>query len=86
VIPKEDDEDPRNIKILEAEGHRKVEGPQIENLDITAQLKTRQVNIGTEAEPKIAKIRDYWGDAIVDKVVELLRKYQDFFPTKFSDL
>jgi len=34
----------------------------------------RQVNIGTEVEPKFAKIRDYWDDAMVDKVVELLPK------------
>ncbi len=53
----EEDEDPRNINIPEAEGHPKVEGPQIENLDITALLKTRQVNIGIEAELKFAKIR-----------------------------
>ena len=29
---------------------------------------------------------DYWDDATVDKVVELLREYQDFFPTKITDL
>jgi len=81
-----EDEDPRNINILEAEGHHEVEGPQIENSDITAPLKTKQVNIGTEAEPKFAKIGDYWDDATVDKVVELLHEYQDLFTTKFSDL
>lgn len=31
-------------------------------------------------------IRDYWDNAIMDKVVELLRKYQNIFPTKFLDL
>lgn len=40
-----------------------------------ALLKTRQVNIGTRAEPKFAKIGDYWDDATVDKVTELLCKY-----------
>lgn len=49
-------------------------------------LKTRQVNIGTEAEPKFVNIKDYWDDVTVDKVVELLRKHQDLFPTKFADL
>jgi len=44
------------------------------------------VNIGTEAEPKFMNIRDYWDNAIMDKVVELLRKYQNIFPTKFLDL
>jgi len=46
----------------------------------------RQVNIGTKAEPKFAKIGDYWDDVMVDKVAKLLRKYQDLFPTKFLDL
>lgn len=49
-------------------------------------MKTKQVNIGTEVEPKFAKIGDYWDDMTVDKVAELLRKYQDLFPTKFTDL
>lgn len=41
VKAKEEDEDPRNINIPETEGHHKVEGPQLENLDITEPLKTR---------------------------------------------
>ena len=49
-------------------------------------MKTRQVNIGTKAEPKFAKIGDYWDDAIVEEVAELLHEYQDLFPTKFSNL
>ena len=81
-----EDEDPKNINIPEAEGDRKVEGLQIENLDITMSLKTRQVNIGTKAELNFAKIVDYWDDATVDKVIEFLREYQDLFPTKFSGL
>jgi len=32
------------------------------------------------------KIGDYWDDGIIDKVVELLREYQDLFPSKFLDL
>lgn len=54
-----DDEDLRNINILEAVGYRKVEGPKIENPDITTPLKTRQVIIGTEVESNFAKIGDY---------------------------
>jgi len=46
-------------------------------------LKTKQVNISTEAEPKFAKIGDYWEDATVDKVAELLHEYQDLFHMKF---
>ena len=32
------------------------------------------------------KIGDYWDDATMDKVVELLREYQDLFLTKIMDL
>jgi len=44
------------------------------------------VKIRTEAEMMFAKIGDYWDDATVDKVTELLYEYQDLFLTKFSDL
>ena len=86
VIAEEEDEDPQKIKIPEIEGHHEVQGLQIENPDITASLKTKQVNIGTEAKPKFVNTGDYWDDAAVDKVVELLREYEDLFPTKFMDL
>lgn len=58
MIIEEEDEEPRNINIPEIEGHHEVEGLRIENPDITTPLKVRQVNIGTEAEPKFAKIGD----------------------------
>lgn len=45
----EDDEDPRNINILETKGCREVRGQLIEDPDITALLKKKQVNIGMEA-------------------------------------
>jgi len=37
-------------------------------------------------ELKYAMLGDYWDDAMVDKVTELLREYQDLFPTKIMDL
>jgi len=86
VVIEEDHEDSRNINIPEVEGHCKVKGPQIENSDIFAPLKIKKVNIGTEEESKFVKIEDFWDDATVDKVVELLCEYQDLFPTKFSNL
>lgn len=86
LTTKEEDGDPRNINIPKAKGHHKVEGPQIENLDITTPLKTKQVNIGTEVEPKFANIGDYWDDAIVDRITDFLCEYQDLFPTKNLDL
>ena len=86
VAAEEEDEDLWKIDILETEGHREVQLLQIENPDITVSLKMKQVNIGTKVEPKFMKIGNYWDDAMVDKVTELLRKYQDLFPTKFMDL
>lgn len=75
MTAKEEDKDSRNINIPEEEGHIEVEGPQIYNLDNTAPLKTKKVNIGTEAEPKFAMFGDYWDDSIVDKAFELLCEY-----------
>jgi len=82
---KEDDEDSRKVNIPETEGYHEVQGPLIEDPDITTLIKTKQVNIGTEAEPKYAMLGDYWDDATVDKVIELLREYQDLFPNKITD-
>jgi len=58
----------------------------VEIPDISQPVRKMQVNIGLEVEPKFANIDDYWDEDTVDKVVELLHKYQDLFPTKFSDL
>lgn len=66
---KEEHEESRKLNIPKAEGHQEIEGPQIENPDITALLKTRQVKIGIEADLKFSKIGDYWDDAIVDKAI-----------------
>ena len=86
IIVDEEDEDPRNIDIPKTKGQCEVQGPQIKNPDITVSVKTKQVNIGTGAKPKFTNIGDYWDDVIVDKVATVLRKYQDLFPTKFTDL
>ena len=75
VTAEEEYEDLRKFNIPEIEGYHEVEGPQIENPDITAPLKKKQVNISTEAEPKFMKIGDYWDDMTVDKVIELLHEH-----------
>lgn len=81
VTIEEEDDDLRNIDIPETDGQPEVQGPQVDNPDITALVNTKQVNIGTEVEPKFVKIGDYQDVAIVDKVVELLCEYQYLFPT-----
>jgi len=49
-------------------------------------LKTRQVNIGTEVQPKFEKIGDYWDDAMVDKVTNFLHNTKICSLQSFSDL
>jgi hypothetical protein len=34
----------------------------------------------------LEKVGDYWDDATIDKITELLHEYQDLFPTKFIDM
>jgi hypothetical protein len=49
-------------------------------------ININKVNIGTEQTPKFANVGDYWGDATIDKITELLHEYRDLFPTKFNDM
>ena len=49
-------------------------------------LKIKHVNIGTDVDPKYAILVDYWDDATVDKVAELLCEYQYLFPNNITDL
>lgn len=53
------EEHPRNINILEKEGHHELKVPKIENPYIFAPLKMKQVNIDNEEELKFANIGDY---------------------------
>lgn len=48
--------------------------------------KKKQVNVGTDVEPKYTTLGDYWDDATMDKVIELLHEYEDLFLTKFTEL
>ena len=57
--PEEEDEDPRNINIPESEGTRDVDGPKLQIPAITEPIKIKNINIGTDTEPKFASIGDY---------------------------
>jgi hypothetical protein len=37
-------------------------------------------------KPKFTNIGDYWNDETVEKIADLLHKYQDLFPTTFSEM
>ena len=82
----DEDDDPRNINILESEGHYEVHGPAVEAPEVTHPLKTQIVNIGSEEKPKYAIIGDYWDEEMVSKVTQILHEYQDLFLTKFSEM
>jgi len=54
-----DEDDLRDINILEFEGSLEVRDPKIEDPDVATPLKMKQVNIRTEEEPKYAMLGDY---------------------------
>jgi len=58
----------------------------VEVPDVSKPLKTKQVNIGSEAQSKSTNIGDYWDEDTVENIMELLWEYQDLFPTMFSNL
>jgi hypothetical protein len=49
-------------------------------------IKINKFNIGMEQAPKLANVGDYWDDATIINITELLHEYQDLFPTKFIDM
>jgi hypothetical protein len=42
-----------------------------------------KLNIGMKDNPKLENIGDYWNEETVEKIVNFLRKNQEFFPTTF---
>jgi hypothetical protein len=83
-INADEDDDPRKVNITEIEDQRDVEGPEVELPFIGQPINIK--NIGTEQTPKLANVGDYWDDATIDKITELLHEYQFLFPTKFTDM
>jgi hypothetical protein len=80
--PNEDDL--RDIRIEEVEGEREVEGPPLELEVLVAPIKVNKVNIGIVENPKMTSIGDYWDEQTVENITELLREYNDMFPTMFT--
>ena len=51
-----------------------------------APIKVNKINIGTTENPKMASIEDYWDEKTVERITELLRKYNDLFPKTFTKM
>jgi hypothetical protein len=65
-----DGDDLHDIQIEEAEGEREVEGTPIESKFIAASIKVKKFNIGTDENPKMVSIRDYWNEQTVESITE----------------
>jgi hypothetical protein len=46
----------------------------------------KKVNIGTNDNPKISSIGDYWDEQPVEGIAGLLHEYNDLFPTTFIEM
>jgi hypothetical protein len=46
----------------------------------------KKVNIGTNENPKMASIRDYWDEQTMERITKLLREYIDLFLTTFTEM
>jgi hypothetical protein len=81
-----DEDDPCDIQIEEVEGEREVEGTPLESKLIVASIKVKKFNIGTVENPKMDSIGNYWDKQIVERIMNLLREYNDLFPTTFIEM
>jgi CTP:phosphocholine cytidylyltransferase-like protein len=61
-----------------------VEVPSLKSELFVAPTKVNKVNIGTNENPKMESIGDYWDEKIVERIMELLHKYNDLFPMTFT--
>jgi hypothetical protein len=72
--------------IIEVEGEREVEGPSLDSKVFVAPIKFKKVNIGTNDNPKMAGIGDYWDKKTVERITELLHEYSDLFSMTFTEM
>jgi hypothetical protein len=63
-----------------------VEGPSLESEAFVAPIKVKKFNIGMNDNPKMASIGDYWDEQTLERITELLHKYNDMFPTTFIEM
>ena len=65
---------------------RKVEVVGMSSDQFLSPLKIKKSNIGSAKNPKFANIGYYWDDETMGKIVDLLNKFQNLFPTKYSEM
>jgi hypothetical protein len=63
-----------------------VEGPSLKSEEFTMPIKVNKVNIGTNDNPKMASIRDYWDEQTLERITDLLHEYSDLFPVTFTEM
>jgi hypothetical protein len=63
-----------------------VEGPSMESEAFSTSVKVKKVNFGTNDNPKMESIGDYWYEQILKRITELLREYNYLFPTTFTEM
>jgi CTP:phosphocholine cytidylyltransferase-like protein len=63
-----------------------VEGLSLESKVFVVPIKVKKVNIGTNDNPKMASIGDYWDEQTIERITKLLREYNDLFPTTFIEM
>jgi hypothetical protein len=63
-----------------------VEGLSLESKVFVVPIKMKKVNIGTNDNPKMASIGDYWDEQTVERITKLLHEYNDLFPTTFTEM
>ena len=67
------------------EGSRPInEAKALKRLD--AKVKTREFNISSDDQPKMAKIGYYWSDDQTTEIVNLLKEFWDVFARDYTDL
>ena len=71
----DEEDDLRNVNIVEIEGQRDIEVLTFKLPFLGQPIKIKKVNIGTEQAPKLATVGDYWDDATIDKITKLLHEY-----------
>ena len=63
-----------------------MEGPSLESEAFVTPIKVNKFNIGTNENPKMESIGDYWDEKTLERITELLCEYSDLFPKTFTEM